>query len=120
MPNVLIAIERLDEAQSLAQAFVDNGHQVQTVRNGVEALTMTRSGRPDVILADVHMAELNGYQMCRYLKEETELREIPVFLLSEEDTEADRFWSAEMGATGFIAKPVRPADVVGRIEELLG
>ena len=119
MARIVLADDSPDLLSILGSRFRAHGHDVHEARDGAEALDVIRAERPDIIVLDVMMPELNGYQVCRRLKAEPELAKIPVILLTAKDSEADRFWGGEVGAAVFLSKPVDPARVVAEVERLL-
>ena len=120
MPRILIADDQPDLLMILASRFAALGFDVLEARDGAEALELARSHSPDVIVLDVMMPELNGFQVCRRLKEDEAHGSIPIVLLTAKDTDADRFWGSEVGADLYLTKPIEPAQVVTQVQELLG
>ncbi len=120
MPTILIADDEADLLAILHDRFAALGFEVLTACNGVEALEGVQKGRPDVVILDLMMPELNGFQVCRRIKDDAALADTPVIMLTAKDTDADRFWGQEVGADLYLTKPADPAQVVARVEELLG
>ena len=119
MPKIVIADDQPDLLTILVARFKAAGYQVFEARNGAEALAAVRQHKPDVAVLDVMMPELNGFQVCRTMKEDPELAEVPTVLLTAKDSEADKFWGGEVGAALYLTKPIDPAHVVLRVGELL-
>lgn len=119
MPTILIADDVPDLVHLLASRFRALGFQVLEASDGMEALEKAQGSRPDVVLLDVMMPELNGYQVCRRIKADPSLAGTPVALLTAKDSEADKFWGDEVGADLYLTKPVEPGLVVTQIQELL-
>jgi DNA-binding response OmpR family regulator len=94
------------------------GYQTTMVQDAVTALDAVRTDAPDLVVLDVVMPELNGYQACRELKALDAT--LPVLMLSDRDEPADRFWAQQCGADAFVARPFDAAAVVLRISALLG
>lgn len=118
MPKILIVDDEADLVAILEDRFEALGFEVLTARNGAEALERAAE-RPDIVVLDLMMPELNGFQVCRRIKDDPELASTPVIMLTAKDTEADRFWGAEVGADLYLAKPADPAAVVQHVERLL-
>ncbi len=93
------------------------GYRTTVAHNGAAALEVFARDKPDLVLLDVTMPELNGYQACRALKRLD--ASTPVIFLTGKTEPADRFWATQSGADDFLTKPVDPAVVVKRITELL-
>lgn len=120
MAVILIADDMPDIVSLLASRFRSMGHRVIEARDGAEALKLAKADHPDVAILDVMMPELNGFQVCRQIKADASLASIRVILLTAKDTEADVFWGSEVGADLYLTKPMEPATVVTRVQELLG
>ncbi len=120
MATIMIADDVPDILAVLSARFRALGFTVLEAHDGREALESIRSQRPDIVILDVMMPELNGFQVCRRVKEDPELSKIPVVLLTAKDSEADQFWGSEVGADLYLTKPIEPGNVVLHIQELLG
>lgn len=119
MPTVLIADDQPDLLAILGARFAAHGFQTLTAPNGAEALRLACERHPDVIVLDVMMPELNGYQVCREIKADAQLARTPVILLTVKNSDADRFWGAEVGADLYLAKPADPRQVVEQAKALI-
>lgn len=93
------------------------GHRTTIAHNGELALAVVERDRPDVVVLDVTMPELNGYQACRAIKRID--AKIPVLILTAKSDPADRFWATQSGADEFLNKPIDPALVVETLTKLL-
>jgi len=93
------------------------GHRVTIANNGEIAIGIVERDRPDVVVLDVTMPEMNGYQACRAIKRLDP--KIGVIILTAKTEAADRFWASQSGADEFLNKPIDPALLVQRIEALL-
>lgn len=92
---------------------------VLCAKNGEEGLEMARQHKPDVIVLDVVMPHESGYDMCRKLKADEELRDIPVIFLTVQNEIQDVVTGLEAGAHGYITKPFKPQELLARIRSLL-
>jgi twitching motility two-component system response regulator PilH len=117
--RVLIADDNPDLVAILSGRFRTHGFEVLEAKDGAEAMELIRAKRPDVAVLDVMMPELNGYQVCRSIREDAGLADIRVVLLTAKDSDADKFWGAEVGADLYLTKPVEPASVVAHVQGLL-
>lgn len=120
MPTILIADDMPDIVAVLASRFRALRFSVLEARNGLEALELAKKHHPDLVLLDVMMPELNGFQVCRKIKSDAALAATPVIMLTAKDSEADQFWGAEVGADLYLTKPIEPAAVVIHVQEMLG
>lgn len=119
MTKILIADDNRDLLEILVARFRALGFEVVSAHNGAAALETAKREQPEVAVLDVMMPELNGFQVCRRLREDDDLGDMPVVLLTAKDTEADQFWGLEVGADLYLTKPVEPAEVVERVQDLL-
>jgi DNA-binding response OmpR family regulator len=98
----------------------EEGYEPLTASNGEEGLRKAGEVRPDLIFLDVMMPGLDGFTVCRRLKSDPDLAHIPVILLSARGQEDDRDRGLGVGASDFMTKPYSPAELVRRVQELLG
>ncbi|MBU0935458.1 MAG: diguanylate cyclase [Spirochaetes bacterium] len=117
--TILIVDDSQDNVRILAKLFA-NEFNVKIALNGQEAIRIAETEpQPDIILLDVMMPELDGYQICRYLKEGALTREIPIVFITAMDQEQDEEYGLELGAIDYILKPIKPAIVRARIRNQL-
>ncbi len=96
------------------------GYEVLTALDGEQALEKARAERPDLIVLDIMMPKLDGYETCKILKAEPETKDIPVILLSAKGRNVDQKIGFEVGADDYITKPFSPRKLVERINAILG
>jgi diguanylate cyclase (GGDEF)-like protein len=94
-------------------------YRVLTARNGADGFTMAQEFRPDLILLDVRMPDMDGYAVCRRLKSDSRTREIPVLFLTALGGDGDEMRALEAGAIDFLQKPVNPAVLAARVRNHL-
>jgi CheY-like chemotaxis protein len=104
--TVLLVDDDLAVLGELSRGLRAAGHSVTTARDGLEALELATTTLPDVVLADVVMPGLNGYQLCRRLHQHPATAATPVVLMGDRLDAADRLWASEVGARELIGKPV--------------
>lgn len=119
MTSILVADDSMSQRELIAGLLTDNGFSVTTATNGAEALEKLKSLSPDLIILDVVMPELNGYQTCRSIKSDPKTEHIPVILCSTKDTEVDHYWGLKQGADAYIVKPFPPNELLGTVKQLL-
>jgi len=90
------------------------GHRTTVAHNGEVAIGIVERDRPDLVVLDITMPEMNGYQACRAIKRIDP--KIAVIMLTAKTEAADRFWATQSGADEFLNKPIDPAALVQRIE----
>jgi two-component system alkaline phosphatase synthesis response regulator PhoP len=96
------------------------GYEVITAFDGEQALAKVASERPDLIVLDIMMPKLDGYETCKALKANAATRDIPVILLSAKGRNVDQKVGFEVGADDYITKPFSPRKLVERINSILG
>ena len=96
------------------------GFDVITATDGEEALAKAQREKPDLIVMDVMMPRLDGYETCRRLKNDPGTRDIPVLLLTARGREEDRKQGMESGADDYITKPFSPNKLISRVSDILG
>lgn len=97
----------------------EEGYRPDTAVDGEDCLEKVRDSPPDLIILDVMMPRRDGFDVCRHLKTDPELSAIPIILLSARGREHDRERGLSLGAADFMTKPYSPAELLGRIRELL-
>lgn len=117
--KILIVDDEEDILAMVRMALESRGYDVVTARDGEEALRKARQEGPHVIVLDIVMPKLNGYQVCREIKKDESTRAIPVIMLTAKAEESDRFWGTETGADGYLTKPFDMQDLLKKIQELL-
>jgi len=96
------------------------GFEVIEARNGLEALEKAQQSPPDLIILDIKMPRLNGYEACRRLREIPALKDIPIIFLSAKGQRTEVEEGLSLGAADYILKPFAPEDLVGKVREILG
>ncbi len=119
MATVLIVDDSPTEVHVLQAALEKHGHQTIAAANGEEGLALARDEQPDLILMDVVMPGLNGYQATRQLARDPATRAIPVIIVTTKGHETDRIWGMRQGAVDYIVKPVDKADLIQKAEAAL-
>ena len=119
MAKVLIVDDESFFSQPIKLFLERSGHEVSIAADGMEGLSKARDEHPDVILMDLMLPALNGYQVCRMLKFDEAYRNIPVTICSAKDTEKDREMGRQSGADEYVTKPISPVELVKIIENHL-
>jgi two-component system alkaline phosphatase synthesis response regulator PhoP len=96
------------------------GYEVVTALDGEQALEKLKSEKPDLIVLDIMMPKLDGYEVCKAVKADPATKQIPVILLSAKGRNVDQKMGFEVGADDYITKPFSPRKLVERINQLLG
>jgi DNA-binding response OmpR family regulator len=117
--KVLVVDDEVNITQILEFSIGAEGFDVITAQNGEEAIEKARREQPDLIILDVMMPKIDGYEACRILKANPLTKNIPVVLLTAKGRDIDRRLGMEVGATDYIVKPFSPNKLVERIHQLL-
>ena len=119
MARILIVDDSPTEIRKISTILERNNHSVLTADNGADGVAVARSEKPDLILMDVVMPGLNGFQATRQLTRAAETADIPVIIVTTKDQETDRVWGTRQGAKGYLVKPVSEDSLINTINELL-
>ncbi|PYN01668.1 MAG: DNA-binding response regulator [Candidatus Rokuibacteriota bacterium] len=113
--RVLVVEDEPDVAELIRYNLVKEGWEVLTASSGAEALKRVREAHPDVVLLDIMVPHLNGWEVCRRLKEDPETRGIPVIMVTGRVEEGDKVLGFELGADDYVTKPFSPRELGARI-----
>lgn len=97
--------------------LTSTGHEILTAVNGLEALKICREERPDIVFLDVNMPEMNGYEVCRMIKNDPELKEIAVIMVTTLGKEENVDQGYQMGCDDYLFKPVRKNILLEKIDK---
>ena len=120
MAKILIADDERDIRDLVAFTLRFAGYEVLTTRNGEEAVQAVLEDAPDLILLDVRMPRMTGYEACRLIKEQPGTQDIPIVFLSAKGQEAEVNAGLQLGAMEHIVKPFSPDDLLTRVKAILG
>src|SRR5258706_299083 len=98
--------------------LADNGYDVLLVDSGETAIERAKSDQPDLILMDVVMPGLNGFQATRAITREEKTKHIPVIICTTKDQETDKIWGLRQGAKDYVTKPIGESDLLDKIKAL--
>lgn len=119
MARILIVDDSPTQTLSLAKIVKKLGHEVLTAKDGVEGVEMAKAELPDLVLMDVVMPTINGFQATRQITKHHATSHIPVIIVTTKDQETDKIWGARQGAKGYITKPVDETMLVETINKFL-
>lgn len=119
MPKVLIVDDSPAQLYNLRRLVEQAGHQAVVAATGEQALALAATEHPEVILMDIVMPGMSGYQATRKLSRCDSTRHIPVIFVSTRDAESDRQWGLRQGAREYVTKPVDPAALLTAISEAM-
>ena len=113
--SILVVDDTPDNVRLLSRILTEQGYQVRKALNGKSALATVEKLAPDLILLDVMMPELNGYEVCQELKKSPDLCSIPVIFLSALDDVSDKVKAFQVGGVDYITKPFQEQEVLARV-----
>jgi twitching motility two-component system response regulator PilH len=119
MTTVLVVDDSQTVRHMLSELLIDSGMSVLEATNGVEAKQQIQTKFPDLVITDLIMPEMNGYELCRWIKNEPKTQSIPVLICSTKSEEFDRYWGMKQGADAYITKPFHPPEMVQTVKRLL-
>lgn len=119
MARILVVEDEADIRQVLAYNLGLSGHEVRVADRGAQALDMTKAERPDLILLDLMLPDISGLEVCRAVKTDPALRDIPVVMLTARSEEIDRVVGFELGADDYVVKPFSVRELGLRIQAVL-
>jgi CheY-like chemotaxis protein len=119
MAKILIAEDERDIRDLVAFTLRFAGHEVFPATNGEEAVDLVPKVNPDLILMDVRMPRMTGYEACRVLKADPDLRHIPVIFLSAKGQESEIQQGLDAGAEEYLLKPFAPDQLTNRVKDIL-
>lgn len=118
--TVLIAEDNMDNRIIYATMLSHVGYRVVEADNGVEAVRVARTERPDIILMDISMPLMDGYEATRVLKADPETRGIPIVAVTAHAMVTDRDAAKEAGCDDYVSKPVEPQGIRSVVERWIG
>jgi twitching motility two-component system response regulator PilH len=113
--TVLVVDDSPTETRILVNTLVKAGYRVETASDGERGVELARRILPDLILMDVIMPGINGFQATRMLNRDAETARIPIILVTTKDQPSDRTWGLRQGAVDYLTKPVDRAELLDRV-----
>jgi twitching motility two-component system response regulator PilH len=119
MAHILIIDDSPTDVRVFTTLLEKNGHRVSSAGSAEEGIALAKRERPDLVIMDVIMPGMNGFQATRTLSREAETSAIPVLIVTTKSMETDRVWGLRQGAKDFLVKPVAEQELLARIQNLL-
>jgi twitching motility two-component system response regulator PilH len=116
--RILVVDDSPTERFFLSDLLVKNGFLVSMAESGEDALAQAKQTLPDLIIMDIIMPGMNGYQATRALSKDDVTKHIPVIMCTTKDQETDRVWGMRQGAKAYLTKPVNPDELIKQIRAL--
>lgn len=118
MSTVLLVEDSRTDAETLSAHLRQRGHTVVLATDTEEARRKMQSQVPDLVILDVILPGKSGFEFCRELKNDPATKHIPVIISSTKGTDADKLWGTMLGADAYIPKPVDPAELLQKMQQL--
>lgn len=118
--TILVVDDSPTEQHVLRSILEKAGFRVESAADGQEGIALAKRLHPDLILMDVVMPVLNGFQATRRLRDDQETAGIPVVMVTTKDQETDKSWGLRQGAEAYLVKPVSAPELLARVEAILG
>lgn len=119
MAKILVVDDSPSEMMRFKEILNKYNHEVLSAQNGEEGCAMAVKHLPDVILMDIVMPEMNGFQATRKITRDKATAHIPIVIVSTKNQETDRLWGKRQGAKEYLTKPVDEGELIGIINNLL-
>jgi two-component system phosphate regulon response regulator PhoB len=117
--KILIADDNENIREALTYLLEDEGYSLSMAKDGAETLARVREVHPDILFLDIMMPEINGYDVCRTIKNDPELRNIYVIMLTAKGQAAEQERGRAAGADEYIVKPFSPMEILAKIKNIL-
>jgi DNA-binding response OmpR family regulator len=119
LPKILVVDDSPTVLEVVTAVLIQEGYEVITASDGLEGLNKARSEKPDLIILDVMLPKMQGYQVCRLLKFDENYKEIPILMYTSKDQEDNKITGLKTGADDYLIKPVEQERLVGLVREHL-
>ncbi len=116
--KILVVDDSATDTHVLGEMLKKNGYSVITATSGEEGIAMAKKEKPDLILMDIVMPGMSGFEATRLISKDAETATIPVFVCSSKGQETDKAWGLRQGAKDYIVKPVVENVLIGKIRSL--
>lgn len=118
--RVLIVDDNQDAIHILSAVLKRGGYLVSIAKNGAEAVDRVRQEQPSLILLDIMMPKMDGFEVCKEIKGSTETCNIPILMITARKDPESRKRGLQVGASEYLVKPIHPAEVLRKVQEYLG
>ncbi len=117
--RILVAEDSPTQRRIIMSVLAQEGHEVLLASDGIEAVTQAFQEAPDLVVLDIEMPKMNGYQVCRLLKDDCRTAHIPIIMLTSKAQETDKFWGLKTGADRYVTKSFKLTGLAATVQELL-
>jgi twitching motility two-component system response regulator PilH len=117
--KILIAEDSATSIELLKRALLPLGHTILVANDGQNAEEIIENEKPDLLILDIIMPKMNGFQLCRALRASPSHQNMPIIVITSMDRESDRYWGMKQGASEYLVKPVDPTVLVQKVKNYL-
>ena len=119
MVKVLVVDDSAMVLEMVSAHLKQNGIEVLEAHDGSEAVEQLKTVTPDLVVTDVVMPKMNGYELCRWIKNNASTKDVPVIICTTKSEEFDKYWGMKQGADAYLTKPYHPPELIKTIKQLL-
>ena len=116
--RVLVVDDSATERHIIGEVLGKQGFEVSFAEDGEKGIAQAKASKPDLIIMDVVMPGMNGFQATRAISKDPETENIPIIICTTKDQETDKVWGVRQGAKDYVVKPIDPADLLSKIAAL--
>jgi twitching motility two-component system response regulator PilH len=116
--KILVVDDSPTDRTYVSELLASSGYQVITANDGTEGVEKAHADRPDLVLMDVVMPGINGFQATRAISTSTDTKHIPVIICTTKNQETDKVWGMRQGARDYLVKPINRDELLGKIQSL--
>jgi two-component system, OmpR family, alkaline phosphatase synthesis response regulator PhoP len=118
--KILLVDDEVDIVSMIQLRLEASGYEVIVASDGNQAYSMAKSASPDLIILDLMLPGMDGYQVCRLLKFDQNYKNIPIIMLTAKSQQEDKDWGQKVGADAYLTKPFKQEELLSKMKELLG
>ena len=119
MVKVLVVDDSSMVLEMVSAQLKQHGMEAIEANDGAEAVEKLKSFTPDLVVTDVVMPKMNGYELCRWIKSNASTKDVPVIMCTTKSEEFDKYWGMKQGADAYLTKPYHPPELIKTIKQLL-
>jgi twitching motility two-component system response regulator PilH len=119
MVKVLVVDDSAMVLEMVSAHLKQNGIEVLEAHDGSDAVEQLKMVTPDLVVTDVVMPKMNGYELCRWIKNNASTKDVPVIMCTTKSEEFDKYWGMKQGADAYLTKPYHPPELIKTIKQLL-
>jgi len=117
--KVLVVDDNEDSVKILVKTLQSAGYSVQLARDGIEAIVMIRNEDPDLVLLDIMMPRMDGFEVCQAVKSNSKTKHIPIVIITGKTDTDSKYRALKLGASDYVTKPIRPFETVQKVKTYL-